>query len=281
MKNLVVYQDISFPLLISHGEPIEDEVVDLAVDYATSTSFALTRGGFVVVVPQLDSPQSLDISLSIKWNLNDFLDFDDGLMYSDNHWFSIQYLADSNTLVCLSKIGNIVSIHENQDTGMKNDFAEHEGAIDGGISSAKWSPDESVLVILTNNDTMIQMSSSFELLQEIEIQKRVPRSLSDISWSGDGQYFTILFQDAVDQITKVRYYSRDFAQLHDARHVAEGDQGVIRSIGSSVAISPSGSICAIPTVKARRLHICLLERNGLSHGGFDIQVSGDLLFVLS
>jgi len=73
---------------------------------------------------------------------------------------------------------------------------EEIGSIEGGISAAKWSPDFTRLVIMTNNNTILCMSTDWEVLYEVPvIENRVFLSQSDICWRGDGESFSLLSVD--------------------------------------------------------------------------------------
>eukprot|EP01038_Epipyxis_sp_PR26KG_P009194 gene9194-12400_t len=192
----------------------------------------------------------------------------------DDGWFDISFSSLTNMLVCISHNGSIATLRINDESQkLSADGYELIGAIDNGISSAKWSPDGSCLAIITNNNSIILMTSSFDVLEEIPMTPKIPSSVSAISWRGDGALLTVLSNDEDDGIVKVRIYNKSLELVSTGRNVADGVGSVMRGIGHVVAFATNGSHVAVSQEKVKsKLQIALLERNGLRHGDFDIKL---------
>ena len=83
----------------------------------------------------------------------------------------------------ISHSGVIASLEQSAEgeVGGYNDasypsVAEQIGCIEGGIATSAWSPDQSSLTIVTNNNTMLCMSSTWDVLQEIPTTERLEAS---------------------------------------------------------------------------------------------------------
>jgi len=55
-------------------------------------------------------------------------------------------------------------------TCQRSDIAVLEGEVDGGIAHAAWSPDQSRLVLVTEqNETLLCMTAAWEVLEEVPL----------------------------------------------------------------------------------------------------------------
>lgn len=61
--------------------------------------------------------------------------------------------------------------------------------------------------------------------------------------------------------------------LYLGRNVAEGSGSTMLGVTSAIGFATNGSLIAVPQRhKSNKLQVAFLERNGLRHGDFDIQV---------
>merc|ERR1711871_456564 len=101
----------------------------------------------------------------------------------DLTWFALTILKASGSIVCVSRAGLLVSIPINLVTGTWSDEVEVEGDVEGGIINAAWSPDQSRLVVITGNSTMLSMNSEWDVLDEVPfVETPVPDTPVNISW---------------------------------------------------------------------------------------------------
>jgi hypothetical protein len=101
-------------------------------------------------------------------------------------WFSSEYILDINCVVCLAHSGHIVTVNA------ETHAWEEEGCVEHGVRAGSWSPDQLRLLLVTDNNTLVLLSSCFDAMQEITLP-RLPRSDACISWRGDGDYFAVYF----------------------------------------------------------------------------------------
>ncbi|KAL7277687.1 hypothetical protein ACG7TL_008619 [Trametes sanguinea] len=75
---------------------------------------------------------------------------------------SLHVLPDSHSLVVITRAGDITTIALDDETPS----AEVVGSVDGGVLGAAWSPDDTLLVLVTGEDKLILMTSTFDVLSE-------------------------------------------------------------------------------------------------------------------
>lgn len=181
---------------------------------------------------------------------------------------------------------------------------EQVGAVEGGLSAAEWSPDFSILVLITGLNRRILLSRDFEPIEEGPVQvedfgseemisigwgkketqfhgtlgKSAAISVSQvkmervegddggarISWRADGNYFAVSTLDT-DAGRRIRVYDRTGHLLSTSEP--------IEGLENSLAWRPNGSIIASTQflkVQNKR-QVVFFERNGLRHGEFLLQ----------
>ena len=153
-------RDLCHRLVGDLGE--NSSIVSLSFDKGSSRVFVLLGDGTVLHLSEIDD------FLRFEGKFNACVDQE-----IDNGWFYLRFIAGTGSAVAISHSGSIVSI-EASDVGTLE--PEQIGCIDGGIASASWSPDQSFLTIITNNNTMLCMSSTWDVLQEIPMAPRLSGS---------------------------------------------------------------------------------------------------------
>jgi elongator complex protein 1 len=101
--------------------------------------------------------------------------------------------------------------------------------------------------------------------------------LGGLSWRGDGEGLAVLSADAEDGITRVRMYSKQLELVSTGRNVADGPTSVMKGVGKVVAFATNGSYVAVCQEQKtgagkNKLQVALVEKNGLRHGDFDLQL---------
>lgn len=243
-------------------------VACIATDKSASEVFVLTNTGRLLCFCIVD----FTLTYRCSWVLD--------ANTEDSGWFDVNYIAGTGSLVCISHSGSIVSIQDDVNTGYHSEVIEQIGAIDDGISTAKWNPDQSCLVIVTNVDTLILMSNAWDVLEEVPIAARISGSKTSVSWRGDGEFLSLVSTDKADGNARVRVLNRNLEVVATSRNVADGDASIMKGVGSAVAFAGNGSYIAVHQQRVKGKHqVALLERNGLRHGDFDIRVSECTLLV--
>lgn len=248
----------------SLGESVN--VTCIATDKSATELFALTNIGRLLCFCIVD----FTLTYRCSWILESSA--------SDNGWFDVNYIAGTGSLVCVSHSGSIVSIQDDVNTGFHASITEQIGAIDDGICTAKWNPDQSCLIIVTNVDTLILMSNTWDVLEEVPLAARCIGSKASVSWRGDGEFLSLVSTDKADGNARVRVLNRNLEVVATSRNVADGEASVMKGLGSAVAFAGNGSYIAVHQQRVKGKHqVALLERNGLRHGDFDVRVSSSLL----
>ena len=180
-------------------------------------------------------------------------------------WFNAEYVQDINCVICISHSGIIASVNVSTLT------IEEEGRVEGGIRCCAWSPDLSRLLLVTDDNSMVMLSSFFDCIREIPFPRR-PDSPSIVSWRGDAQSFAVFFIPANCEEGQVQIFSPDLELFAVGKNIAEGtEERFLQGLKPAMAVAPNGSLIAIAQQMPRRkLQVCFIENNGLRHGDFDI-----------
>ncbi|KAL1687873.1 IKI3 family-domain-containing protein [Schizophyllum commune] len=79
---------------------------------------------------------------------------------------SLHVLPDSHSIVAIMRNGDITNIPLDDGAPM----AEVEGTVEPGICAASWNPDETLVALITDEDKLILMTSTFDVISEAKIQ---------------------------------------------------------------------------------------------------------------
>ncbi len=255
-----------------HAVDIEEDVMCITVEMESS-ALVLTQNGRVCCY-DIDTFEKLPQ----EWNLDTLIDGEEGrvIQKEDKEWFLMTLITESGNIVCVSHSGQIACIQVEPVTCARGDVAVLEGEVDGGIAGAAWSPDQSRLVICTNNETILCMTSAWEVLEEIPMPEGLaPGNPCAMSWKGDGSQFALLNTDKGaegDRPVNVRVFSNELELVSKGRNVAEGKGSQLKGVGSTVSFAPNGTLIAIAQERVKGKHqVAFLEKNGLRHGDFDVR----------
>lgn len=184
---------------------------------------------------------------------------------------------------------------------LENFTFEQVGAVEGGISAAEWSPDCSILVLITGLKRRILLTRDFEPIEEGPVQvedfgteemisigwgkketqfhgtlgkaaaiavaqvKMEPiegdSGDAKISWRADGNYFAVSILDE-GAGRRIRIYDRTGNLLSTSEP--------IEGLEETLAWRPNGSVLAsVQFLRAQnKRQVVFFERNGLRHGEF-------------
>jgi hypothetical protein len=263
MRNLLLLQDSIFTSLFEDTDGDVKDIVSICRDIGSTFLFALTQSGRLFCLETSDSLR-IENEISLCFSTEE----------SEDSWFNVTVVGETGAVVCISHSGLIVSIKEDAQTGCRSDSFEQEGDVEGGIAAACWNPDASNLVLVTNNDTALLMTGYWDVLEEIPLPGRLTGSACSVSWRGDGEYLTILTVDKEDSLTHVRVYSKSLELISEGRNIADGAASILRGLEPVVAYATNGSLIALAQQKGKGKHqVAFIEKNGLRHLEFDIQVS--------
>ncbi|KAK0212323.1 pol II transcription elongation factor [Desarmillaria ectypa] len=85
---------------------------------------------------------------------------------SHSQVISLRVLLDSQQLVAVLRSGDIAGVPIDDEVSQTDDVV---GTVDGGIFAASWSPDDSSLVLVTGDNKLILMTSTFDVLSETSL----------------------------------------------------------------------------------------------------------------
>lgn len=267
MRNIFISEDSSSIIDINN----DDSIVAIETSSLTLQTVILTSKGRFYVLNNEDGifTNSLSGNRFIDLNVEDI---------QNNEWFYVSTIIETNSVLCVSCQGNIVRLSMDHNSQTFDSFVpevEIEGQVDDGITCAQWNPEKSILVILSNNNTLLFMTVYMELVIEISIDSRLSNTPAAISWRSDGSCFALSTTDKADNLGRVRFYSKDGEFMNVGRNVAEGAASIVRGVSSAaIAYAPNNTLVALPLQKTpTRMQIAFLEPNGLRHGEFDLQVT--------
>ncbi|KIY69796.1 IkappaB kinase complex, IKAP component [Cylindrobasidium torrendii FP15055 ss-10] len=159
-----------------------------------------------------------------------------------NQVISMHVLLDTQQLVAILRSGDITVIE------LEDGTSDVVGTVDGGILAASWSPDDSVLSLVSGEDKLLLMTTTFDVLSEASLhpdefgedapinvgwgskQTQFHGSIGKsaatatvtsthtispdddrvprITWRGDGTYFAVSAVSVKDNHRKFRVYDR-------------------------------------------------------------------------
>ena len=215
----------------------------------------------------------------------------------------IEYLCGEEQLCVALQNGDILLC------GTANKEVEIVGTLECEIDVMSWSPDQEIVLFLTNKGTAVAMNHDFDPLIELEVGtsdfgeggfvnvgwgsketqfqgsagKIVPgkekklesaKTLYDdqetkVVWRGDGQYFAV--STIVESQRKFRIWNRQC----ELQYTSE----ILPGLESCFAWKPSGSLIATSQRKVHRHDIVFFELNGLQHGEFTLPFQHDQVCI--
>lgn len=217
---------------------------------------------------------------------------------------NIQYLSGSGTTCLVLEGGDIITVQEDQlsDNGA---HIEIMGSIDSGISAARWSPDEELLIVTTKANTAIFMGGSFDPVAEITMTAEDLKASKHVSvgWGKKETQFQGRGAKALRDPTIPEKVDEGLPSVHedgsttiswrgDGAYVAvnsvqEGSRRVVRvysregeldsasepvdGLEGALSWRPSGNLMAGIQRLSDRVDIVFFERNGLRHGQFTLR----------
>ncbi|OAA77798.1 iki3 [Akanthomyces lecanii RCEF 1005] len=219
---------------------------------------------------------------------------------------NIQYLSGTATICLVLEGGDIITIKEDQ-LGSGDAHIEIVGSIDDGISAARWSPDEELLVIVTKTDNAIFMGSSLDPVAEVAMTADDLRASKHVSvgWGKKETQFQGRGAKALRDPTIPEKVDEGIPSQHETgattiswrgdgsfvaiNSVQEGSRRVIRvfsregeldsasepvdQLESSLSWRPSGNLMAGIQRLQDKVDVVFFERNGLRHGQFTLRSS--------
>lgn len=226
---------------------------------------------------------------------------------------SLHHFSDTGTSCLVLAGGDIILVRENPLS--TEDLVEIVGSVDAGISAAAWSPDEELLAITTQADTLLLMSRDIENVASVTLTaedinvsnhvsvgwgkketqfkgKRaralqdptVPETIDDGVLSfADDRSVTISWRGdgayfAVNQIEEER---RRMLRVYSREGRLDSVSEPVNGFEGALSWRPSGNLIAGIRRSIDRIEVIFFERNGLRHGQFDIRLTSEELAALT
>ncbi|KAI6781536.1 Elongator complex protein-like protein [Emericellopsis cladophorae] len=221
---------------------------------------------------------------------------------------SLQYQNGTGSICIVLEGGDIVSVSADGQV-------EIMGSIDSGIAAARWSPDEELLIIVTKEQNVLFLGSSFDpvaevpmLEEDLKLSKQVSVGWGKRETQFEGRGAKALRDPTIplkvdsgvpskfeDGATTISW--RGDGAFVAINSVAEGSRRVIRAysregeldsaseavdgLESALSWRPAGNLMASIQRLEDRVDVVFFERNGLRHGEFTLvsPVSGPIQTV--
>ncbi|KAK2593965.1 putative elongator complex protein 1 [Conoideocrella luteorostrata] len=220
---------------------------------------------------------------------------------------NLQYLSGSATTCLVLEGGDIITVPDACSDG--DGDIEIMGSIDAGISAARWSPDEELLIITTKANNIIFMSASFDPVTEVtmtaedllmaskhvsvgwgkketQFQGRGAKALRDPtipekvdeglpSAQEDGST-TISWRGdgAYVAINSIQEGSRRVVRVYSREGELDSASEPVDGLEVALSWRPSGNLMAGIQRLSDRIDVVFFERNGLRHGQFSLRSPG-------
>jgi len=218
---------------------------------------------------------------------------------------NLYHFADSSVSCLVLAGGDIILVRESPSQGQE--LVEIVGSVDAGIAAAAWSPDEELLAIITQADTLLLMSRDIENIAEIpqtpedvnvsshvsvgwgkketQFKGKRARALQDptvpetvdegaLSAFDDGSV-TISWRGdgAYFAVSSVEQARRRMIRVYSREGQLDSVSEPVDGLEGALTWRPSGNLIASIRRSSERMEVVFFERNGLRHGQFDLRLS--------
>lgn len=234
-------------------------------------------------------------------------------LLSHDSILSLHHFSDTATTCLILAGGDIVLIRENP---LQNeDLVEIVGSVDAGISAAAWSPDEELLAIATQADTLLLMSRDIENIasitltpedvnvsnhvsvgwgkKETQFKGKRARALQDptvpetidegVLSTFDDRAVTISWRGdgAYFALNKLEEERRRMIRVYSREGQLDSVSEPVDGLEGALSWRPSGNLIAGIRRAADKIEVVFFERNGLRHGQFDLRLTAEELSALT
>ncbi|KAF9415343.1 hypothetical protein BGZ94_000121 [Podila epigama] len=300
MKNLTLLSQVH---LACFGRPsgkdihhsVDPESGHVYVAYSTGPS-----EGVLVKISELQSPYP-DIT-----ELTTFPPENEANADQWGHVVGIKFLVDIQAVCIIFSHGDVVLYHiEPTETG---ETVEIVGSVDSGISCMAWSPDEELVVMVTGEGSILEMTKDFDVISEtpINVDDKGEEISVNVGWGKKETQFhgTEGKQAAQRKVdTSTHTYSPDDDAQHRLSWRGDGTyfccsskdtvlgrrvirvynrEAILQTTSESVDMlehglswRPSGNLIASSQRLPHRHDIVFFEKNGLRHGEFTLREPQD------
>ncbi|KAK2583885.1 hypothetical protein KPH14_001159 [Odynerus spinipes] len=215
---------------------------------------------------------------------------------ANNKIIGLEYTNITQQVYCAYANGDLMTVDVESGLGY-----ELVTQINGGLSCMKLSPDHEMLTLVTANDIVITMVSTFDIISEVDLQasnfgdkqfitvgwgkketqfhgsvgkaaavvKSVEINKNDfddgqprITWRGDGSLFAVSFIHKNDDIRQFKVFNRE--------GILQYTSELTNNMEESLSWKPSGNLIATTQKLINKHVVSLFEKNGLKHREFSL-----------
>lgn len=221
---------------------------------------------------------------------------------------SLHHFSDTASSCLVLAGGDIILVRENSMQG--EELVEIVGSVDAGIAAAAWSPDEELLAIVTQVDTLLLMSRDIENIasinltvedvnvsnhvsvgwgkKETQFKGKRARALQDptvpetvdegVVSPHDDNSITISWRGdgAYFAVSKVEEQRRRMIRVYSREGQLDSVSEPVDGLEGALSWRPSGNLIASVRRSEDELEVVFFERNGLRHGQFDLRVTPEV-----
>ncbi|CRK20663.1 hypothetical protein BN1723_002631 [Verticillium longisporum] len=219
---------------------------------------------------------------------------------------SIHHFSDTATTCIILAGGDIITVQESDTFSSGQDAAHIEmvGSIDAGITAARWSPDDELLIITTGDGNAVFMGRTFDPIAEVAMTARDFAASKHVSvgWGKKETQFEGRGAKALRDPTIPEKVDEGVLSTQDDRQVTitwrgdgtyvavnaiEGSRRVVRvytregvldsasepvdGLEGSLSWRPAGNLLAAVQRFEEKIDVVFFERNGLRHGQFTLR----------
>ncbi|KAF9164239.1 hypothetical protein DFQ26_001667 [Actinomortierella ambigua] len=214
----------------------------------------------------------------------------------------VKFLVDIQAICVVFSHGDVALFHkERTETG---ETLEIVGSVDSGILCMAWSPDDELVVMVTGEGSILEMTKDFDVIAENQIN--VEEAGEDVSvnvgWGKKETQFhgsegkvaaqrkvdasTFTYSPDDDQRPRLSWrgdgtyfscstmdsqYGRRVIRVYNREAVLQNTSEAVDMLEHSLSWRPSGNLIASSQRLPHRHDIVFFERNGLRHGEFSLR----------
>ena len=220
---------------------------------------------------------------------------------------SLHHSSDTLTTTLVFANGDVTIVREHGSG--ESAHIELVGSMDDGNAAARWSPDEEILVVVTNADEIMFMGRNLDAIAEVKItaedfkaskhvsvgwgkketqfQGRGARALRDptipekvdkgVLSSFDDGSTTISWRGdgAYVAVNSIQEGKRRVIRVYNREGVLDSISEPVDGMEGALSWRPSGNLIAGIQRHADRIEVIFFERNGLRHGQFTLRSASD------
>ena len=219
----------------------------------------------------------------------------------------LHYFSDTATSCLIFAGGDLVVVREDPHHGEER--IEIVGSVEAGVASAAWAPDQELLAIVTQADTLILMTRYLEPLTDVTLTAEDLTASKHVSvgWGKKETQFQgkrakalrdPTMPESVDEgklspfddartsvswrgdgaflaVNRVVSKNRRVIRIFTRDGTLDSVSEPVNGLESALSWRPAGNLLAGVQRLPDRLHVVFFERNGLRHGEFSLRLSKD------